>query len=281
MAVTLRDGSSGLLAQNKLRSSVEATITNKHFTATMDLLQSFKTEKDEAKKKEIGIMISDVAFWAQWLIRGVLFEGKLHWEMYCQDVVGAPLAKIAFAANAALGRHQIEFVYDDYTLKAASFPPEELLENIDYDSSEDILKSVALIETPVGFNDMAGGAPEHNFRHNHSLMEWQMKAAFQGLNDIIDGKEAGWDLIVESARRANRVFHTMLTNTPPDTYPAIRLPIKGVRGACGTVYHNHGVFYEGVGTQEFANADGKLLNGLYINNEWGQTGANSSMYKVS
>jgi hypothetical protein len=30
--------------------------------------------------------------------------------------------------------------------------------------------------------------------------------------------------------RANRVFRTMLTNTPPDSYPRIRLPIKGVRG---------------------------------------------------
>ena len=41
--------------------------------------------------------------------------------MFTADVIPAPLSKIAFAANAAMGRHQIEFVYDDYTLKAAIF----------------------------------------------------------------------------------------------------------------------------------------------------------------
>ena len=51
--------------------------------------------------------------------------------------------------------------------------------------------------------------------------------------------------------QANRVFHTMLAGTPPATYPQIRLPIKGVRGACGSVYHKHGVFYEGVGADEY------------------------------
>lgn len=44
-------------------------------------------------------------------LSGSLFEGKLHWELFCQDAIRAPLSKIAFAANAALGRHQIEFVY--------------------------------------------------------------------------------------------------------------------------------------------------------------------------
>ena len=34
--------------------------------------------------------------------------------------------------------------------------------------------SPAAIDTPVGFNDVKGGMPEHNFRHNHSLMEWQV-----------------------------------------------------------------------------------------------------------
>lgn len=61
-----------------------------------------------------------------------IIKGKLHWELFCQDAVRAPLSKIAYAANAALGRHQIEFVYDDYTLKAASFPPGLDLDAIDY-----------------------------------------------------------------------------------------------------------------------------------------------------
>ena len=47
----------------------------------------------------------------------------------------------------------------------------------------------------------------------------------------------------------------MLAGTPPDSYPAIRLPIKGVRGACGSVYHKHGVFYEGVGSDVYHSND--------------------------
>jgi hypothetical protein len=70
----------------------------------------------------------------------------------------------------------------------------------------------------------------------------------------------------------------MLKNTPAHSYPSIRLPIKGVRGACGTVYHKHGVFYEGCGNETYVQA-GKTLTGVFVDNEWGQTGANSSMYK--
>jgi hypothetical protein len=43
--------------------------------ATMDLLQTFKKEADPAVKNMLGQQISDLAFWSQWLIRGVLFEG--------------------------------------------------------------------------------------------------------------------------------------------------------------------------------------------------------------
>ena len=50
-----------------------------------------------------------------------------HAQVYCADMIPAPLSKIAFAANAALGRHQIEFVYDDYTLKAARMPSDEVV----------------------------------------------------------------------------------------------------------------------------------------------------------
>lgn len=281
MAIELADGSTqGLLAKNELRTTVSATLKPAHFAATMDLLQAFKNETDVAKRFELGQEISNVAFWAQWLIRGVLFEGKLHWEQFCEEAVRTPLSKIAYAANAALGRHQIEFVYDDYTLKAAMFPPSiDFDMDVDYNSTQSIIDAVAAIETPVGFNSMKGGTPEHNFRHIHSLMEFQMRRAFDGGKKICSGDESGWEDVVEAARRANRVFSTMLVNTPPESYPKIRLPIKGVRGACGSVYHRHGVFYEGVGSDEHVMLDGTKITGVYVDDEWGQTGANSSMYK--
>lgn len=277
MAIELKDGSPGLVAKNKLRSSVRERLTEPHFVEVMNLLKTFKTAKPE-QKKALAQTISDVAFWCQWLIRGYLFEGKQHWEVYCADMIPAPLSKIAFAANAALGRHQIEFVYDDYTLKAARLPADDVLAALNYDDPKAILDAIAAIDTPVGFNDVRGSMPEHNFRHNHSLMEWQMKAAFKGFDKVLAGDKSGWDAIVESARRANRVFKTMLVNTPSSSYPKIRLPIKGVRGAAGSVYHPHGVFYQDVGEDTYT-VDGISYRGIYIDNEWGQTGANSSMFK--
>lgn len=279
MSVVLKNGCShGLLEKNQLRKTVDETLEPKHFIAVMKLLKTFKAETDKSKKEYLGQQISDIAFWAQWLTRGYLFEGKLHHEIFCSDTIPPILSKIAFAANAALGRHQIEFVYDDYTLKAATFKADFNNDAIDFDDPKSILKAIADIDTPVGFNDVAGGSPEHNFRHNHSLMEYQIKNAFKGVKQILDGDVSGWEPIVESARRANKIFKTMLTNTPANSYPAIRLPIKGVRGACGSVYHRHGVFYEGVGLDTYSK-DGRVLQGAYVDNEWGQTGANSSMYK--
>jgi len=278
MAVVQRDGTPGLLKRNKLRSTVIERIKHENFVAMMNLLEQFKSENDGDVKTTLGQQISDAAFWAQWLIRGFLFEGKLHYEVFCEDVIPSHLSKIAFAANAALGRHQIEFVYDDYTLKAANFPSDFDNEAVNFDDPNSILNAIASIHTPVGFNDVKGGSPEHNFRHNHSLMEYQMKDAFTGLNKVFSGDLTGWELIVESARRANKIFKTMLSNTPAVSYPAIRLPIKGVRGATNSVYHEHGVFYEGVGSDTYIK-DGKTLQGVYVDNEWGQTGANSSMYK--
>lgn len=38
------------------------------------------------------------------------------------------------------------------------------------------------------------------------------------------------------------------------------------------------MFYEGVGSDTYEKG-GKVLQGVYVDNEWGQTGANSSMYK--
>lgn len=214
MALTLQDDSPGLLAKNQLRTTVTSTLTDQHFVATMNLLQAFKTETDPHQKQHLAQLISDVAFWSQWLIRGVLFEGKLHWELFCAEAIRAPLSKIAFATNAALGRHQVEFVYDDYTLKAAVFSETSDLDvDVDYDDAASIMTAVASIDTYVGFNSMKGGSPEHNFRHIHSLMEYQMKRAFAGGEKILAGNTDGWKDVVEAARRANRIFQTMLRNT--------------------------------------------------------------------
>jgi hypothetical protein len=57
-------------------------------------------------------------------INGLLIENPEDIENIERIIISAlnNPAKIAFAANAALSRLQVEFVYDDYTLKAAQFP---------------------------------------------------------------------------------------------------------------------------------------------------------------
>lgn len=290
-AVKLADNSSGLVAKNELRKTVHQELVEKESQAR--LFYKFLSHLKDFQSRpsaESAQLISDVAFWCQWLIRGYLFEPKLHGEQFTSAVIPAPLSTIAYASNAALGRHQIEFVYDDYTLKAANFPKNRRFEDLDYDEPEQLLRYIADIETPVGFCDMAGGNPEHNFRHNHSLMEQQMKHAFAGW-DLIRRAEAtadevlkGWTMVAEAAERAHKTFNTMMTGTPAASYPSVRLMIKGVRGACGTVYPPHGVFYEGCGSASFSwatpgSSSPKQLAGCFVDREFGQTGANSSMYK--
>eukprot|EP00003_Mantamonas_plastica_P002513 TRINITY_DN118_c0_g2_i7.p1 TRINITY_DN118_c0_g2~~TRINITY_DN118_c0_g2_i7.p1 ORF type:complete len:544 (-),score=131.61 TRINITY_DN118_c0_g2_i7:157-1788(-) len=267
----------GLLARNQLRVAVRETLDDTHFDEVMQTLQDFQNADSGAVKDALAKRISDTAFWAQWLIRGVLFEGKHHGEQFTEAVIRAPLSKIARATNLALGRHQMEFVYDDYTLKAAQFP-ERGIDAVDYADVNSIVQYIADIETPVGFNDIGGGRPEHNFRHNHSLMEAQMTNALQGFDTLMDGDESGWDAIVTSAYRAHKVFDSMLKRTTPVSYPWVRLPIKGTRGACGSVYPPTGVIYEGCGRDVF-DVDGEKVVGFNKTAEFGQTGANSSMYK--
>jgi hypothetical protein len=80
MAVILKDGSHGLLHHNQLRSTVQEKLSNKHFIAIMSILKAFKSETSQEKKLALGQQISDTAFWAQWLIRGYLFEGKFYFH---------------------------------------------------------------------------------------------------------------------------------------------------------------------------------------------------------
>lgn len=277
MSVELADGSPGLLAKNQLRKTLLQLPATAHFVA-LDLLQAFQKAQTPAQKARLAQQVSDLAFWSQWLIRGVLFEGKLQGERFTEAMIPAPLSTVTAMANAALGRQQLEFVYDDYTLKAATLPTDVDFDHLDYDNPAAILAAVASIQTSVGFNDVQGGRPEHNFRFNHVLMEWQMGGAFRGFAQVMAGDINGWQLIATAAERAHKVFKTMLVNTPPESYPAVRLPIKGVRGATGSVYPSHGVFYEGLGADEFRNGP-SVRKGIYVDNEWGQTGANSSMYK--
>ena len=277
MAIELADGRPGLLAQNQLRATVRQLPSALHFLV-LSQLYDFQTTQNPVHKAMLAQHVSDVAFWSQWLIRGVLFEGKLHGESFTEGMIPAPLSTVAAMTNAALGRQQLEFVYDDYTLKAATLPEQLDFESLDYDNPAAILAAIASIQTPVGFNDVKGGRPEHNFRFNHVLMEWQMHGALRGFAQVLAGDISGWQLIATAAERAHKVFKTMLVNTPAESYPAVRLPIKGVRGALGSVYPLHGVFYQGLGSDTFH--DGQFLrHGIYVDNEWGQTGANSSMYK--
>ena len=79
-------------------------------------------------------------------------------------------------------------------------------------------------------------------------------------------------------------FKTMLSGTPahPTTdkigYAGIRLPIAGVLGKAGSVYTPHGVAFDKCGLDTYERGNTKK-HVAFVNDEWGQTGANSSMFK--
>ena len=64
MAMELKDGSAGLLAKNKLRSSVRERLNEQHFVSVMNLLKEFKTTKDPAQKKARRMAAVRLNAWA-------------------------------------------------------------------------------------------------------------------------------------------------------------------------------------------------------------------------
>lgn len=111
-----------------------------------------------------------------------------------------------------------------------------------------------------------------------------MRQAFRGWKVIKNPESTadevvdGWADVAQAAERAHKVFKTMMTGTPVDSYPLVRLIIKGTREGAGNVYDEHGVFYEGCGPDKYMH-EGKELTGCYVDREFGETGANSSMFK--
>jgi len=70
----------------------------------------------------------------------------------------------------------------------------------------------------------------------------------------------------------------MMKGTPKDSFPLVRLIMKGTRDGCGSVFDDHGVFYEDCGPDKF-NYDGKSMIGCFVDREFGATGANSCIFK--
>ena len=264
-------GKAGLLATNEFRTAVDK-LPKDLFSGTMALLEDYKETRDP----ELAQEIANVSFFAHWAKQGYLFEPCIHNEGHASERLPEPLSQIVAASNAALGRLQNEFVYDVYTLSNGT--TDKLNLEINYKRPKAIIAEIRKIQKVAGFLDIEGGKPEHNFQHNHTFMEMQMKKAFDGFEKLMAGnKKEGWTLINEAATNAHAIFKTMPIDTPPESYPRIRLPIQGTLGKLGGVYGKQGVFYEGCGTDLFDTKSSKT--GMWIGDEFGQTGANSSMYK--
>ncbi len=242
MAVQLEGGQQGLLAKNQLRKAVMALDVSL-IDATQSLISGFKQARSVEAQREQAQEIQSLSVYAQWLVRGFLFEGVLHGEPTISPVVPSPLSVISAMANQATGLQQKEFVYHSYTLLPATLPDRvgsdvmnlDTLDfdTLDYDNPNEILHAIAMIKTDCGFNDAVGGLPEHNFRFNHVLMEYQMRQVFSGYQKVKSGDLSGFDDMIEGYRRAHKVFETMLVNTPAATYPDVRLPIQAVEGRTG------------------------------------------------
>ena len=292
MPIVKRDGSEGLIKQNKVRKAIES-LSKTLFDDLMTIIKSFKTAKTDEEKDYYANLISDICFETQWLTRAYLFEGKVHGEKFTPDIIPTPLSKLLWASCYASGMSQVEFVYHNYTLLDGQLPSEDPL-TVNVENQNDILEYIASIHARTGFNDVGGGNPEHNFRHNHTFMEAQMRYAFKGWDLVKQGKHnEGLELIVKGARRAHLIFKTMLAGTPANDkdgkigYATVRMMIAGVLGKAGKMYPDHGVAYEDCGEELFSQSlklptlqhltDIKKV--AVVDDEFGQTGANSSMYK--
>ena len=292
MPIVKRDGSEGLIKQNRARKAIHS-LSKTLFDDLMTIIKRFKTAKTDKEKDYYANLISDICFETQWLTRAYLFEGKVHGEKFTPDIIPTPLSKLLWASCYASGMSQVEFVYHNYTLLDGQLPSEDPL-TVNVENQNDVLEYIASIHARTGFNDVGGGNPEHNFRHNHTFMEAQMRFAFKGWDLVKQGKHnEGLELIVKGARRAHLIFKTMLAGTPANDkegkigYATVRMMIAGVLGKAGKMYPDHGVAYEDCGGELFSESlklttlqhlsDIKKV--AVVDDEFGQTGANSSMYK--
>jgi len=310
MSIRLNGGEEGYLAHGTFKEAIENSALNERvFEALMDKMRDFKLRCDQTDVNDnpqdminLAREILEADFYLQWIVRGWLFEPVLTGDIlehdktlrsdglrYDDDIarpqsgktrimVPHYLARPLAASSAALGRDQLEFCYANYTLLAGHFPDGFDKENVDYDSSRSILDAIASISTDVSYLDTNGHSSDHNFRFDHVLMELQMTQAFQGLEAVLSGDKSGWDDISNAAYRAHKVFQTMSEGTPPKDYPYIRTMISGNYGN-KPEYDIRGVFYEGLGTDRYKDPSGTEHSGVWVKNEYGQTGANSSMFK--
>jgi len=282
---TQADGSPGLLATGTLKEAVETQLPKDLLDDVLDVIRQFKDEKDPDRKRELGQQIHDISYWSHWLLQQYKFAGpyQFHFsggkegEQKSADFIPAPLSTIYAAANAAVGRHN-EFVYDVYTLSSGTLPKDRSLDDVDFGDKEDIVRYVKSIKVDVGFMDVDGS--EQYFRQCHTAMEECMKGAIEGIKDIMRGNLDGFDKVILGARRARLFFETMLIGSPSKDYPPIRLGILGKLGGLNSVFPPHLEFLEGVGTDRFQTRDGRTILGAYSGALPGQTGANSSMYKL-
>lgn len=159
-------------------------ITAGTFHKVIHIIERFQHSHGKSERAILARMLYDVYFWASWLVRGYLFERKLHptdaaeKAVFTSEVIPAPLSQILDASRAFFARHQLELPYDIHTLASARFPENFNSEAINYEDPKAILAAIRSIKTSVGFNDTTGA--EHNFRHNHTLMKAQMPLAFEG-----------------------------------------------------------------------------------------------------
>ena len=100
-------------------------------------------------------------------------------EDICNELFGlgssaaAPQASAASSAGDATssGPQQNEDFFKTLSFYDDDDPLDLPFEDINYDDPNEILDFIANIHTPVGFCDVSGYNPEHNFRFNHTSME--------------------------------------------------------------------------------------------------------------
>lgn len=289
MPVIRPDGVPGLLAENKFRVTVDKDLPD--YSETVDtLLKRFDAlsvrSPDSKESKEIAQTLAYLHRDFQWLTLGYVFEGLRHGEEKASVVLPASIAKVFKKLCDALGHKPWLEYASGYVLNASVLPQMQ----VDWKDPKSVQAYIRSIEVVRSFH---GGLDEKHFRTVHLAMESQSPELFASKEMILSGIQTqnheqiqqGYTQLTAALENMHMAFKQMVPLSDPKKYSAdVRPQIQGLYGnqgaGPGKLFHEKGVFFEGCGEETFVDAKGVEKKGLWVANIHGQTGAQSSIFRM-
>lgn len=272
LEMTVKNGSKkGLIGKNSLFNEVK--------NLDESLMDNFILEvKNHIKNPTLqsSELIANIRCWSSWLANGIKIEPIFNGSKKACSFIPWPLSGLLLLSSRITGQ-QPEFEYAaDYVLRSGILPKDELDDYSDMNKNIDYIRS---IKPMVAFHDFDGN--EQGFRMTHLAMERTSQMMIENALCAVENEDIKENLekVEIATMQSNQLFNTMWKVSEPLLYnKEVRIFIQGLFGNQGSIYPNNGLFFEKCGdnfNDEFK------VNGFFVSDLHGQTGANSSYHPIA